>query len=428
MATVVDSLLVQIDASTELLRKELARGADSVNQFARQTESRLGAFQSSFSRVATMLRGAFSLFGVALTGRAFANWISGAIKASDQAGETAKAFRSLKKAWDDLGYSIANSRLGKDVMRDLADAARFVQRTALPNEGQQALADIQRIQEQMKPGRIVGHVRGGRGVAETTPSLKDQLFEAQTRLAKYNSAILEKYNAEIDALSVDTNFGKLPAGMKRFDFAGAIRDVQQSAIQPLDLQNLVTKRAEGLKSFPFDQAAKDAKEFSDALAESTKRSKEFADTFAASFESRGIQALLDGDLSGAVRGLARDFAELVFRLAVLKPLAESLAGSITGTGFGKIFGFASGGRPPMGRASVVGESGPELFIPDVPGRILSNAQSRMALAGSGGVTIEQHFHNQYGNGPAYYADLAETGRLAAKTAYDAVFQKLNGKR
>jgi len=34
--------------------------------------------------------------------------------------------------------------------------------------------------------------------------------------------------------------------------------------------------------------------------------------------------------------------------------------------------FANGGRPPVGRPSVVGERGPELFVPDRAGTIIPN--------------------------------------------------------
>ena len=34
--------------------------------------------------------------------------------------------------------------------------------------------------------------------------------------------------------------------------------------------------------------------------------------------------------------------------------------------------FANGGRPPVGRASLVGERGPELFVPDSAGTIVPN--------------------------------------------------------
>jgi hypothetical protein len=39
---------------------------------------------------------------------------------------------------------------------------------------------------------------------------------------------------------------------------------------------------------------------------------------------------------------------------------------------GGILGFADGGRPPVGRASLVGERGPELFAPDTAGTIIPN--------------------------------------------------------
>jgi len=40
--------------------------------------------------------------------------------------------------------------------------------------------------------------------------------------------------------------------------------------------------------------------------------------------------------------------------------------------FGGIFGFANGGRPPVGRPSIVGERGAELFVPDSAGTIIPN--------------------------------------------------------
>jgi hypothetical protein len=49
--------------------------------------------------------------------------------------------------------------------------------------------------------------------------------------------------------------------------------------------------------------------------------------------------------------------------------------SVAGPGFfsgGMIPGFANGGRPPVGRPSIVGERGPELFVPDRAGTIVPN--------------------------------------------------------
>ena len=41
-------------------------------------------------------------------------------------------------------------------------------------------------------------------------------------------------------------------------------------------------------------------------------------------------------------------------------------------GVKKVFGFADGGRPPLNQPSIVGERGPELFVPDSAGTIVPN--------------------------------------------------------
>jgi phage-related minor tail protein len=50
-------------------------------------------------------------------------------------------------------------------------------------------------------------------------------------------------------------------------------------------------------------------------------------------------------------------------------------------------GFADGGDPPVGRASIVGERGPELFVPKVAGTIIPN--HRLALTNGGATAMRQ---------------------------------------
>ncbi len=45
-----------------------------------------------------------------------------------------------------------------------------------------------------------------------------------------------------------------------------------------------------------------------------------------------------------------------------------------GGGISPLLGFANGGRPPVGRASLVGERGPELFVPSTAGTIIPNSK------------------------------------------------------
>lgn len=62
------------------------------------------------------------------------------------------------------------------------------------------------------------------------------------------------------------------------------------------------------------------------------------------------------------------------------------SGGILG-GIGKALGFfADGGRPPVGRASIVGERGPELFVPDAAGTVIPNHVA-FGGQGAGGISI-----------------------------------------
>lgn len=59
---------------------------------------------------------------------------------------------------------------------------------------------------------------------------------------------------------------------------------------------------------------------------------------------------------------------------------------------GSLFGFANGGSPPVGRPSIVGERGPELFVPNVAGKIIPNNQLG-SLGGGGGVVNNYTYNN-----------------------------------
>ncbi|SNT06165.1 tape measure domain-containing protein [Sphingomonas laterariae] len=91
----------------------------------------------------------------------------------------------------------------------------------------------------------------------------------------------------------------------------------------------------------------------DVLVNSLKRA-------AAEAIASGLFDLLSGNVSGGAGGF-------------LSKAAGSIGSFFTG------LGFADGGRPPLNRASLVGERGPELFVPKVSGTIIPNH----ALGGGG---------------------------------------------
>jgi len=82
-----------------------------------------------------------------------------------------------------------------------------------------------------------------------------------------------------------------------------------------------------------------------------------------------IQAAIDGTKS------LGEIASSVFKKisnALLDYGVSALLANSGLPGAKKFFGFANGGRPPKGRPSIVGERGPELFVPDSAGTIIPN--------------------------------------------------------
>ena len=110
--------------------------------------------------------------------------------------------------------------------------------------------------------------------------------------------------------------------------------------------------------------------------------KEDAVEFFDDVRSNLRQAMLSGDLSNV--GAA---AFQAFQAAILDRFLERSFGSIL-SGLGLAPARQFGGPVQGGRAYTVGEQGPELFIPNADGRVLSNAQTKQAsMRGGGGTTV-----------------------------------------
>jgi len=109
--------------------------------------------------------------------------------------------------------------------------------------------------------------------------------------------------------------------------------------------------------------------------------KELGLTFTSAFEN----AVVGGQkLSGILQSLADDIAKLILRKKVTEPLFDAVSEGVSGSGINDFFsglfgGFkASGGSVDPSKFYVVGEQGPELFVPTGSGSIVPNH----ALGGS----------------------------------------------
>ncbi len=155
-------------------------------------------------------------------------------------------------------------------------------------------------------------------------------------------------------------------------------------LDPLDQARLTTLEKQ-LDS--IDDQIDGIKETEEATHDLNKAAEETLDAF------EKMNTTIQNDIKDGIKGLIKgtstlgdllnNVADRFLDLALNQALFGNAGGQTVTGGLFKFFGFADGGRPPVGRPSVVGEKGPELFVPDRSGTIIPNN----ALGGSTNIVV-----------------------------------------
>jgi hypothetical protein len=154
---------------------------------------------------------------------------------------------------------------------------------------------------------------------------------------------------------------------------------------------------------------------SDRITKGLEHQKRIAQQVGDAFENSFEDAIFSGEKFKDVLGnLGQALAKLVLRNSLLNPVANWLSGGVA-SGLTRVFGFANGGRPAPGRPAMVGERGPELFIPDTAGRVIPAERTAAMLGGGGGGGGTKIF-----NIDARGADVGAVARL------EGMVRELNG--
>lgn len=183
----------------------------------------------------------------------------------------------------------------------------------------------------------------------------------------------------------------------------------------------------------FERAKKNLSDLTDESETNFDRIKGFLEDTANGFTDTFVNTLTTGKFNARqfFGEILQGLAKLVFQLTVTIPLMKQLTniintakanvgggggGGILGGIFGKVLGgiggslfggfsmvgsgeglggsyggaFAEGGRPPRGKVSIVGEEGPEFFVPDSAGTIISNKDIASGLSGTNGDSFAIH--------------------------------------
>ena len=140
-----------------------------------------------------------------------------------------------------------------------------------------------------------------------------------------------------------------------------------------------TANGENTEGSPSDKPNKKKKETIDLnnrIIEQTKRIKALWQDVGITI-GQGVHGAIKGIIQGtqtmaqALNNVLNSIANKLLDAGISSLLSGLFPGT---TKIGKFLGFANGGRPPVGQPSIVGERGPELFVPGSAGSIIPNNQ------------------------------------------------------
>lgn len=192
----------------------------------------------------------------------------------------------------------------------------------------------------------------------------------------------KKEGIRLDESAKSIVTGKVNALKKEFDFKQTLLPLTK---EEREIEIEMQKIREAVKEIKGEEAILDEKAIRDQLRKNKDLEKELElsrkikDAFQSLSDSvnndikNGIAGLIKGTstLGNMLNNIANKFLDVA--------LNQALFGSILGSGgkkgggiLGAIGLFANGGRPPVGKPSIVGEKGAELFVPRTSGTIVPN--------------------------------------------------------
>jgi len=259
---------------------------------------------------------------------------------------------------------------------------------------QPSIQSLQLMQDEFEK---TGKVAAGIKIGPVAPPSKDtKPFDASELLMDIQKGKVERFKGLFDSASnpIGPDQFKLPtskASREASQFEKTIGSILETSgeesVENLvsryermgtDIGNAIVGIGDGLDNAEtrFELFGKNIQgEFGGILSGITKGAKGFdlsggfgLDKIGNIFAQKQGGSILDmlglGGSSGGIGG-------------ILSNIVGSVGGPIGGiiSGIGSLFGgfFAEGGNPPVGKVSVVGEKGPELFVPRTAGTVLPNS-------------------------------------------------------
>ncbi|WP_149539365.1 tape measure protein [Siccirubricoccus phaeus] len=223
---------------------------------------------------------------------------------------------------------------------------------------------LRRLEPRVESNRRA-QAEAARQAREAERELNDLLRERE-RLIQDNETAYERYQRRMERLS---------SLVERAERIG--RPVPDATIQ---------REAERA----MEELEKAEKRVQEGAERTNETVRELGLTFASAFED----AIVKGDkLSKVLQGLLQDITRIIARKTITEPLGNAVSSALSGFSLDGLFNTvgswigglfrAEGGPVAAGQPYIVGERGPEWFVPSSPGTVLPNGTA------PGGTTIQQ---------------------------------------
>ena len=312
----------------------------------------------------------------------------------------------------------------------------------------QAASEVSRIQGQIDAiDKLIREydrlVTEQERVDESTAVLKRRGEEFEDQKKREAEAIREAARAQeeaertrqrflSDVTSLENALDPATAATRRW------ADQQALLLQALDASVISQERYNELIAASDEivrKATEKNVEYLTGIERQTRENDNLARELGFTFQSAFEDAILRGEkLRGVLAGIAQDIARIILRQTVTNPLASFVMGGLSsalgglfgGSGAGDIRGpggsasipfggpRALGGPVAAGSAYLVGEEGPELFMPGASGRIVPNGQT------SGGTVVHQTINISVGVAQTVRAEIAALMPAIKRQTVDAV--------
>ena len=375
---------------------------------------------------------------------------------------------NMQIAFKQLADEVFKSGLGeflKDMADKLTEIANAIARTIRFMGGRETLIDItgetdpakqleainNLIKEQMKL-RDEAQAQRDKGFGgQVINDLKD----AKNRIAELE-VLREQVQAKIDAMTITVTEGFKP-DPALIDFFGKFTKLLEDAADPaeelkrqmdfldemladqriLDFFDITAEQIEVVRAH-LNEMNSDLEETSRTMGEELQNA--IAST-ANAFTNDFVNALMEGEnalesFKNFSKRIVQQIIAAFLQMMVVNKILNAIFGAGTfttasfggGSGLGGISvtpgtgGSAGGGAAHSGAPMLVGERGPEIFIPNSAGRIMNNADSMSSMRGGSGITVVQNNNFALGVGATARAEVQKMLPQIAETSKMAVFE------